>query len=258
MKILIQTYGRMDRQLTLRSLPKKVKENTYLVVQNRESKLYTQYQNVIVLPRKVTTLSPTRQWIIENIPDKYICLLDDDLEFFTRKKDSFYLRKCEDKDFIKMFSLLKKWLLSGIVHCGISAREGNNRIEHPYIESGRMMRVLCYDREKVSHLGCRFDRVPTKQDFDMTLQLLRKEYPNRISYNYANNQRGSQAAGGCAVYRTDDMLRTSSIKLKELHPEFVKVVEKETKVAWGGGVRTDVAVQWKKAFKSSGKSAEDN
>jgi len=38
--------------------------------------------------------------------------------------------------------------------------------------------------------------------------------------------------------------------LAELHPGLVKVVTKETKGAWGGGTRTDVVVQWKKALKA--------
>lgn len=40
-------------------------------------------------------------------------------------------------------------------------------------------------------------------------------------------------------------------QLHSLHPDFVKVVKKTTKGAWGGGERTDVTVAWKKAYESS-------
>jgi hypothetical protein len=35
------------------------------------------------------------------------------------------------------------------------------------------------------------------------------------------------------------------------YPGIVKAVEKETKGSWGGGVRKDVTVYWKKAYASS-------
>jgi len=45
-------------------------------------------------------------------------------------------------------------------------------------------------------------------------------------------------------------------RLKELHPDVVEVVEKETKTAWGGATRKDVKVQWKKAFKTGANNGE--
>jgi hypothetical protein len=36
--------------------------------------------------------------------------------------------------------------------------------------------------------------------------------------------------------------------LKERFPEFVNMVQKQTKTAWGGQARTDVIIQWKAAY----------
>ena len=169
------------------------------------------------------------------------------------KDNPLYLQYAEThEDFVALFKDMEDYLLSGGVHCGISAREGNNRIEKDYLMNKRMMRCVAYDTKAVRDLGVRFDRLPCKTDFDVTLQLLRMGKSNRVSYYYAQGQvGGSNSSGGCSVYRNDDVLTKSAIELELLHPEFVTVVEKETKGAWGGGVRTDVRIQWMKAFASS-------
>ena len=113
-----------------------------------------------------------------------------------------------------------------------------------------MMRLLAYDKQKVLDTGAKFDRIDTKQDFDMTLQLLRKGYKNLVFYKYAHNQSGSNARGCCSVYRNPEMMDRCSNELAALHPDFVKVVEKYTKTSWGGGIRTDVRIAWKKAYES--------
>ena len=46
------------------------------------------------------------------------------------------------------------------------------------------------------------------------------------------------------------MMDRCSNELAALHPDFVKVVEKYTKTSWGGGIRTDVRIAWKKAYES--------
>lgn len=259
MKIYIHTYGRSQDQQTLHRLSPAVRKKTWLVVQHRERELYD-YPRVIVLPDKIRRLSPTRQWLIENSDDSKIVLLDDDLAFYRRKaKTDWHLRYCEDKDIDDLFAMLDGWL-SDVAHCGVSAREGNNRIEPLFTECSRMMRVLAYNLEVVRKVGARFDRIETKQDFDMTLQLLRGGYKNRVSYEFAQGQwRSSNALGGCSDYRTKEMMSRCAGELADLHPGFVKVVEKETKTAWKdfGGVRKDVMIQWKKAYESGQKTNSD-
>ncbi len=257
MNIYIHTSGRPDIQTTLNNLPVEILPLMTLVVQNRESKKYIHIEKnygceVLVLPKGITRLSPTRQWLLENCPSKNMGLLDDDLVFFKRSKN-LKLHRMNWKDFVAMFALTNEWLSKhNIIHCGISAREGNNRITSSYVECSRMMRALFYDVDAVRKTGARFDRIVTKQDFDMTLQLLRKGYPNAVSYLFAHNQSGgSNSQGGCSAYRTEKVMVQSANKLAKLHPGFVKVVEKKTKSSWEGGSRIDVRIAWKKAFNSS-------
>lgn len=257
MKIYIHTYGRAGKQVTLDNLPPKILQTVCLVVQSRESKKYLYVDErygcqVLVLPKNIIRLSPTRQWLLENCPGDYMGLLDDDLIFFKRGKD-LKLSKMSCRDFISMFALMKTWMSKyKAVHCGISAREGNNRISVDHIQCSRMMRALFYNVNVLRKEGVSFNRIMTKQDFDMTLQLLRRGYPNPVSYLFAHNQSGgSNSKGGCSSYRTNKVMNDSAYKLAKLHPGFVKVVEKKSKSSWGGGSRVDVRISWKKAYESS-------
>jgi hypothetical protein len=158
-----------------------------------------------------------------------------------------------------MINLLYKWLRDGFVHVGISSRNGNNRIEADYVDVARMNNAYAYDREAVLACGARFDRLKVMEDFDITLTLLEKGYPNRVTYEYAWGQRRSGDEGGCSLYRNDEMQREAALELARLHPGLVKIVEKESKEAWGGfesSTRTDVNIQWKKAFERGSRTGK--
>jgi len=66
---------------------------------------------------------------------------------------------------------------------------------------------------------------------------------------WVTNQHGSNLAGGCSHYRTQEVQEESARKLAELHPGLVSVVKKAAK-NWGWAERTDVTVGWKKAFRA--------
>ncbi len=253
LKIFVHTVGRIDIQYTIARFPEDVLEQTWLVVQETEADEY-EYPRLMVLPSEITMLSPTRQYILENAGSEKIVMMDDDLYFYRRKgKNDWHLHYCTPEDFADMFSIIEDWL-DDFVHCGISSREGNNHVETLHKDIGRMQRVLAYNVPKVLKVGARFDRIDCKQDFDMTLQLLREGFPNRISYEFAQGQsRGSQFEGGCALYRDKEMMERCAHELHDFHPDFVTVVEKKTKSAWKDfdNVRVDVRIGWKKAFESS-------
>ena len=144
------------------------------------------------------------------------------------------------------------WLIDKMLddykHVAISAREGNNHIERDYVICGRAMRCVGYrTKEYKSLIG--LSRLPAMSDFDATLQLLCKGYANYVAYDWAHNQDGgSNASGGCSVYRTKEMLAQTARKLQKLYPKYVQLAERETKGSWGGGERLDVKIAWKKAW----------
>jgi hypothetical protein len=107
------------------------------------------------------------------------------------------------------------------------------------------------DLEFVRQHGLTFDRTTTKEDLDMTLQILNTGIPNLVFYDWSREAGNSGAEGGCSTYRTNEMMTEDAHYFASLWPGIVKVVEKETKGSWGGGTRTDVTVQWLKCYKNS-------
>lgn len=259
MRIYIHTLGRPDSQPTLIYL-RAGGANPTLVVQPHEAQSYRQvYKSspILVLPKEIKGLSPTRQWLLENCDERFMVLCDDDLRF-SRKDPNDRTKLVEPKgqDMSDMLDMMRS-KLQRFAHVGISAREGNNRKTEPVQFNERMMRVLAYDREKVPP-SCRFDRVPCKQDFDMTLQLLRAGRKNCVIYEFAQDQvAGSNARGGCASYRTEQMADDAARELKRLHPDFVRLVEKSNS-NWKGfknATRQEVNIAWKQAYESGRKKA---
>lgn len=256
MHVFIPTYGRANRQHTFNNLPDSVKNRTILVVQDREKHLYEDYEH-LVLPKNIKTISPARQWIMEYANDvgwKKICMLDDDLRFDKRRKDdSTKFIVAPPLAVTGMFKAIEHEL-SDFAHVGVLAREGGNRVPYSKVACTRMMRVLAYDVEIYMSENIKFDRLPLQEDFDVTLQLLRKGYANSVLCEWVQGQGSSNADGGCSHFRTIELHNKNAEKLAKLHAPFVKVVEKQTKNAWNGQPRLDVRIQWKKAFNDALKS----
>ena len=247
MDIIIPTHGRAGKQETAKRLAHAGIE-FHTVVQADEAHLFG--GNVWVLPRDIKTIAPTRQWILENVGgSRSIVMLDDDLVFFRRREDdATKLRDITGPELAEMFLIMERQLHI-CAHVGIAAREGANRVTAQFVPNTRIMRVLGYDRNILLEDKIRFDAIPLMEDFHVALSLLERGYPNMILNSYANNQGGSGSAGGCSLFRTKELQRECALKLKELHPQFVTVVEKETKGSFGGGIRTDVRIQWKECYK---------
>ena len=223
MRIFIPSKSRQREQTTLSFMPDDIKANTTLVVDASEEEDYAKvHDNLLIVPEEIKGISGVRQYIWDN---------------------------SEPEEYHALFGLLDEWMDQGYGHCGISAREGNNRVKDLSAENTRYIRALAYDldicRDKVEH-----GRVTVMEDFDVALQLLRAGVPNKVSFFYAQGQKQSNAAGGCSTYRSPEVQAESALKMKELHEDFVRVVEKETKTAWGWGKRQDVVISWKKAYAS--------
>lgn len=248
--IYIFTHGRVGKQRTLDNLHPDLREKTTLIIRKDEEGLHP-HNREFCLPTDMR-LSEARQYVLNNTHYKYITMLDDDLDWSRRQDGSLPNAKHWQHEFsLDLFEEQERFLREGFIHCGVSAREGNNRIKEDYKDVDRMMRVLSYNTEVVNKEGCRFDRLMLKADFDMTLQLLRLGYPNRVSYRLAQGQGRSNDPGGCSEYRTSDMNDKVCEELENLHPDFVRTEMKFTVSSWKNEFnywRMDVVIQWKKAY----------
>jgi TET-Associated Glycosyltransferase len=272
MLIVIPSKGRatLAKQVTLRNwFAMKMPTLPLLCVPAKEKARYENniaHIQVVSPPADVNGISETRRWILTalapSLKEKYVLMVDDDMDFCWRP-DIKQVALETIKDSIRlqhMLTLLESWLDDGYVHVGLSARQGNNRPFYqngvqglfPWRENTRMMNAYAYNVEKLNKLDVELGRIQFMEDFDLTLQLLRKGYSNIVSYEYCWNQRGSNKEGGCSDYRTAAKQKEAAEKLQRFHPDYVRVKVKTTKEAWQGmRERYDVEIQWLKAYMSS-------
>lgn len=246
LQIWIPTRGRKILT-TLESFPPELRKRTIVVVSHDNAFTDFDCADVLMAPSYVTDIATKRQWILSIAHTKFV-MLDDDLTFATRRSDD--CTKFSDatpESIINLFDVMET-LLDTFAHVGVSGREGANRISAPYIENARMMRILAYRADVLLKHSIDFARGGCMCDFDVTLQLLRLGYKNILMNWMVQNQKSSNAPGGCSIYRTMGVQEADARRLHENHPKFVTCVTKTTKGAWNGQTRTDVRVQWKRAF----------
>lgn len=265
--IAIPTRGRTSylSRSTLRYIPRAYWENTRLFVKPEEQ---VQYQrslfncqfDVQTVAFEYENISVKRKLMAEWARDqgyKKILMLDDDLIQFSTRIDPMEtsLRKSTPQDIVEMFETVVQYL-EWYAHVGVSARFGNNAFvgEKPVVvENTRMLRTLCYQIEP--YLLCEHGRISTTADIEVTIQLLRMGYKNCVLYNWAQDQEATNSPGGCSLYRTLEVNNQNKERLKELHPEFVRLVHKrntgESAVRAGLSERLEVVVSWEKAYASS-------
>lgn len=253
--IMIPTLGRLNKQQTLETLSPALQERTTLVTNEdewMEHALEHEFScfNIIASPAK--GIAAVRQWCIDNCTTPYLFLIDDDMVFFKRQELDIKLSRTTDEELDTMFQNLIAWMEhSDYPLVGVSARQGNNHVEQDFRDVTRQMNFHGIDVEFFRKEGLRFDGSEVMEDFNLLLTMFTRGIPNRVYYQYCWNQLGSGADGGCSTYRTNELQRKCALELKEKFPDFVAVVEKESKTGWDGmKTRTDVRVQWKKAFAS--------
>lgn len=258
--IVINSSNRVDKVVTPTLFPDDVIEWVIAVPFDQFDKYNEKFPDkVVAIPENIAQELPAqRQWAMEYYGKTfdYIWLCDDDLQFFKRN-DELLLRKSNTEEIEEMFHAMRKHLET-IPMVGISTRLGNNRITEDFDEINRCTRCYAMSSKAFKEVGAVFNPIPKFccEDFHMTLCFLEKGYSNRILHTFAQEDvGGSNADGGCSLYRTAEIQKTSSFWLSENHPS-VKIKGKYSKGSWGlqeladgRNYRVDVLVGWKSAFK---------
>lgn len=259
-RIFIPSKGRMEAQFTWDNIPDELKPFSFIVCPEEEVDGHVQRMRNVI-PRPPVKLSEVRQWLIEEYEHvDCIIMLDDDLSFFIRKsEDAPNLRPVTDSECVDMFDELASYICIGeFVHGGISPRQGNNWLFPAKVAyNTRMNAVHAVNPKRLNELGVRYDEVDMLEDYNLTLRLFALGHGNFQLARYAWDQnRGSGAPGGFQGFRTKETQAAAAKRLAELHPDFVKTVEKTPKTGTGDfeGTRLDVRIQWKKAYNAGQKS----
>jgi hypothetical protein len=259
--IVINSSNRVDKVVTPALFPDDVIEWVIAVPFDQFDTYEAKFPGKVrAIPERIAQRLPSqRQYVMETwgaLGYKYIWLMDDDLQYFKRNEE-LLLRKCDTTEIEEMFLTMREHL-NEISMVGISTRLGNNRITGQYDEINRVTRSYAIATEAFQKVGATFAPFEpfTAEDFHMALCFLEKGYKNRILHTFAQEDvGGSNAEGGCSLYRTAEVQRKTSFWLAENHNS-VSVKGKYTKGAWGlqeladgRNFRVDVIVQWKQAYK---------
>jgi hypothetical protein len=263
-KIYIPSFSRVDTVFadnnTVQSL-KVLKDRLTLVVYAHEEFDYIESMpeelvgvEVVVCDIPTPSYSQKYKWIGEfaaSRGEEKFVIADDDLCFYVRKNTTAWnLRNAEADDVVRMFDLIDL-NLDTYSSVGLTGRQGVSHqgaecVEDEVVENIRIVRIVAFRTE--AFLACTHDRIPYMCDFDTQLQILRRGEPTAALKFYADGQKSTQAPGGCSVNRNHDNHNYSAITLAELHPEFVRLRQKNNKTGGAFGTRTEVTIQWKKAY----------
>ncbi len=276
-QVVIPTYKRPHRQLTLTELPAELRANTLVLTStwDEAKEIRRHYHHDLVWAvddPSVDGIAKKRQWIIENVRSENIFQLDDDMYFFRRcpakyrywegtenagswkirpeaaKRGHIFLFKkgFDDEQRMYMWNLVRKLMLEeGYAHTCIASRMMNNRIRSNLKIVGRSMHAIGHHRRTLLDNGIRFDQVRFREDFNVTLQLLKLGYPNAILNSLVVNPMDFGAAGGVSTERTMEASDREAVRLAKLHPGLVKVQERKYSTSQS---RKEVVVFWQKAY----------
>lgn len=266
MKIIVPTRGRLGRQYTIDFLPRDLQADVVVVCPSNEVDRHGLYPyvregsaQVVCQPDDTMTIAQKRAWIVQHWYDmgvEKIVMMDDDLRFAYRIDDTgTALRQATHDDIRSGFRELEARLSPDCPHAGFGPRQGNNRKEAGWRGPDRMMYVLGYHLPTVVDNAI-FGRIETREDMDVTLQLLRAGFPNAVYHTLVVDQAGGYAArGGCEGERTIERSNADADRLAELHPGLVRVTEK----AYGTSIpRKEVVCSWQKALQTSKRSGVMN
>jgi hypothetical protein len=231
-------------------LPRELRRQTTIVCPEQEQLRLSCFNvEVVVQPDPNWTIAKKRKWIIEEwhrSGNDKIIMLDDDLRFATRKSaNDTDLRPIQGKELIPEFERLANKLGPKFPHVGFGQRQGNNNVASGWKTPARMTYALGYFLPIVVN-ECELGRIETREDMDITLQLLRRGYPNAVWNTTVTDQRKFDAPGGATTERTMERSNADAYKLARLHPGYVRVAEKAYKASVS---RKEVVVQWQKALR---------
>ena len=250
--IYIPTYQRGTLKTLDSMAGSRYLDRVALVVHPKDEGSYEHFRQrygVRVIPCPVQgELGAVRRWLMENHEGDYQVQMDDDLKFAVRRTDDpgkFVPATGSDIDnmFDRVFMLLGEVPL-----VGVRQRGGANRSKPPFEMCVRQCMFHAINLRVAKREGWVY-KSSVFEDFDYTLQVLTSGYENAVLTTHVIDQGESQAPGGVAAYRDNDRMQRDALDLAMDYPDFVRIVAKK---GWRGmNFRTDVNVQWKRAFASS-------
>jgi hypothetical protein len=276
--LYVPTRGRVNMQLTLKNMPAKWRARTKIVCPKSEArehvKNWPDVAAIVHQPDPDMSIAQKRKWIFEDAAKRgieKIMMLDDDLSFCPRHEivpsfagfqkkshardwrehlqkdpEASGLYKSSDPEDQKIDLAFRKVeaALDRYRHGGLGPRLMNNAFGCEFSLNKRCMYAIAFHTPTVLKY-CTLGRIEHREDFDLTLQLMKKGFENfRYEMCVVEQYEGYNAAGGASDERSMKASNADAYKLARLHPGFVKVKEKDYLVSTP---RVEVVVRWQNA-----------
>ena len=269
-KIYIPTFKRVDKQITLNSIPDKYKNDVILVVQEQELSQHKKARpefnedNYLVVGNDIG-IAETRKQIISDAGKTRFFIFDDDVEFYRRNikylmKENYQLdlfdsdmkntkRTMIESDFEEMIEIFNTWMdEDNIIQIGYRSAmlppSWRFYTDFTDVYTGYMI-----DGVEVSKFYDDVDwtYVEVGEDSLMTLEFLLRGYKIRRSELFCIQPKWWQE-GGCSEWRDKNVHNEEHKKLKEKYPDYV--YKKYDIERPNIGMIEDYRFRWKEAYRS--------
>lgn len=188
----------------------------YYAIREEEFEEYSSVtDNLIIIPKgSVTNISNTRNWILDNINNEKILMVDDDYKSVTwnLKRERKILNEDEIAHFINLgFQMCED---SGIALWGLNVNSDpmSYTICRPFGFSGMILGPWL----GIINTKLRFDEnLPLKEDYDFSLQHL-NEFRATLRFNFLSyDVDHEKLPGGCQTYRNTEKENQQNIALQK-------------------------------------------
>lgn len=184
-------------------------------------------------------------------------IIDDDLTLQRRRDPASSSQKGSAsrgiEDAVALFERIEQWFNAGYAHGGVSMSNANHYCREASAKNTRACGLIFFDAHVLEAEKVRFDAVQEHQALHVTLSLLELGYPNVVDYEFMFGHAGTNAAGGCSVYRTVEYLEEQNRLLQSLHPKGISLFYRQLKgkgaeaISGPDGIPA-VRVGWSKSF----------
>ena len=267
--MVIPTYKRatVSQQKTLRSIPEYLHPHTTLVVRQEQVEDYQHIADkygckIHALPHGSEGIAQARRQVAEWLEGTRYWVLDDDLTFrcieweYNEEKDRPYTETIPaTADQIRTAVIeVNRFMDEGFTF-GAGQVANTPPSEKGYDICSRIWTNVFYSEKLPVHdIDWGEDHVMFPEDFHVALQLLKSGHSSIILQKMRLSPAATNAAGGCADYRTIENHNQGQQMLADMHPEVVKVYEKiQSAGPWKGIPKKALRIRWKDAYKLSGK-----
>lgn len=227
------SYGRPEKQLTLKNLPESCLEQVELWVVPSQYKQYSRQpyasklKSIECWPKHIDMVPKKRAWAMKNFTDQPYLLIDDDLSLaaWSQKHDRYLSPKDAPKLFTKRFledtaEVFEKY--DGVSYCSKFMAEQYIRKENTLIKPDYIGWVMTGFSPEAPR-DIKYNRVTDFTDFCLPMQVQLKSRKSCVYYGISYNfsQAEYLATTGTNSYRTSFTQADSVLKLCRMFPGIV-------------------------------------